>query len=50
MKEVERRNAVVVRNPLLSQGREKGMRRDPYTIEVDRRRNCYICEGFGYPA
>ena len=50
MKGVERTNTVVVRNPLLSQGREKGMRRDPYIIEVDRRRNCYICEGFGHLA
>ena len=23
---------------------------DPYTIEVDRRRNCYACGGFGHIA
>ena len=26
------------------------LRRDPYTIEVDRERNCYTCRGFGYMA
>ena len=26
------------------------MRRDPYTIEMDRRRNCYSCRGFGHLA
>ena len=25
-------------------------RKDPYTMEVDRRRNCYTCGGFGYMA
>ena len=25
-------------------------RRDPYTMEVDHRRNCYACGGFGHMA
>jgi len=25
-------------------------RRDPYAMEVDRGRNCYICGGFGHMA
>jgi len=25
-------------------------RRDPYAIEVDQRRNCYICGSFGHMA
>jgi len=25
-------------------------RRDPYAMEVDRRRNCYTCGGFGHMA
>ena len=25
-------------------------RRNPYTIEVDRGRNCYACRGFGHMA
>jgi len=25
-------------------------RRDPYTIEVDRERNCYACGGFRHMA
>ena len=25
-------------------------RRDPYVMEVDRGRNCYICKGFGHMA
>jgi len=44
---VERTNAVVVR------GQEQGMgapRKDPYAMEVDRRRNCYACRGFGHMA
>jgi len=42
---VERTNVVVVR------GSGQGIgapRRDPYTMEVDRGRNCYACRGFGY--
>jgi len=44
-------NAVVVRNSLQGQrGRKERMRRDLYTIDVDRRRNCYSCGGFGHLA
>ena len=45
---VERTNAVMVRG----QEQEIGTspRRDPYAIEVDRGRNCYVCRGFGHMA
>jgi len=45
---VERTNAVMVREP----GQEMGAppRRNPYAMEVDRRRNCYACGGFGHIA
>ena len=48
MEGVERTNVVVVR----SVGQEVGapLRRDPYVMEVDRRRNCYACGGFGHMA
>jgi len=49
MEEVERMNTVVVRGQ--RQGQIIGVpRRDPYTIEVDRRRNCYACRGFKHMA
>ena len=47
MKGVERTNVVVIR------GSEQGMgapRRNPYVMEVDRRRNYYACGGFGHMA
>jgi len=48
MEGVERTNVVVVR------GQEQRIgvppRRDPYTMEVDRGRNCYACGGFGHMA
>jgi len=47
MEGVERTNVVVVR------GSGQGMgasRRDPYAMEVDRGRNCYVCGGFGHIA
>jgi len=48
---MERTNIVVVRNSLQGQGKEeKGIRRNSYTIDVDRERNCYSCGGFGYLA
>jgi len=46
MEGVERTNAVVVRG----QGAEIPPRQDPYTMEVDRGRNCYTCGGFGHMA
>ena len=45
IEEIERTNTVVVR------GSGQGMgapRRDPYAMEVNRRRNCYDCRGFGH--
>ena len=26
----------------------EALRRDPYVMEVDRGRNCYVCRGFGH--
>jgi len=46
MEEVERTNTVV-------RGQRQAMgtlRRDPYSMEVDRGRNCYACGGFGHIA
>ena len=48
MEEVERMNTVVVRR--LGQGVEVLPRWDPYTMEVDRRRNCYTCRYSGHMA
>ena len=48
MEGVERTNVVIVRG--LGQGAETPPRRDPYVMEVDRRRNCYACGGFGHIA
>jgi len=47
MEEVERTNIVVVN---LSQQAGFVLRCDTYTINVDRERNCYSCEGFEYIA
>jgi len=42
IEEVERTNAIVVRSQ--EQGQEIGLpRRDPYTMDIDRGRNCYAC-------
>jgi len=48
MEGIERTNAVVIRG----QGQRAGVppRRDPFAMEVDRRRNCYACRGFGHMA
>jgi len=48
MEGVERTNAVVVRG----QGQGAGIppRRDSFTMEVDRGRNCFACGGFGHMA
>ena len=44
---VERINVVVVRE----QGQGIGApRRDPYAIDIDRGRNCYVCGEFGHMA
>ena len=47
IEEVERINVVVVRG--LGQG-IGAPRRDPYAMEVDRERNCYVCRDFGHIA
>ena len=48
MEGIERTNAVVVRGA----GQRVGasLKRDPYTMEVDRERNCYACGSFGHMA
>ena len=52
MEGVERTNAVVVRGSGVGVGQSMGMppRRDPYAMEVNRKRNCYTCGGFGHMA
>jgi len=50
MEGVERMNAVVVRGQGAGQGAGVSPRRDPFTMEVDRGRNCYACGGFGHMA
>ena len=47
MEGVEWTNAAVVRGP------EQGMgapRRNPYVMEIDKRKKCYACRGFGHMA
>ena len=46
MEGIERMNMVVVRG----QGAGTPPRRDPFTMEVDRGRNCFACGGFGHMA
>jgi len=48
MEGVERTNVVVVRGS--EQGAGVPPRRDPFTMEADRGRNCYACGGFGHMA
>ena len=43
-----RTNVVMVRGQ--EQEVEAPPRRDPYAMKVDKRRNCYTCEGFGHMA
>ena len=52
MEGVERTNVVVVRRAGAGVGQSMGApsRRDPFAIEVDHRRNCYACGGFGHMA
>ena len=52
MEGVERTNAVVVRGSGGGVGQNMGTppRRDLFAMEVDRRRNCYACGGFGHMA
>ena len=48
MEGIERTNAVVVRGQ--EQDAEIPPRQDPFAMEVDRRRNCFACRGFGHMA
>jgi len=48
MEGIERTNAVVMRGA--GQGTGIPPRRDPFTMEVDRGRNCYVCGGFRHMA
>jgi len=50
MEGVERTNAVVLRGSGVGQSVGIPPRRDPYAMEVDRRRNCYACGGFEHMA
>ena len=43
-------NVVVVRGQGQRQGVVAPPRRDPYTMKIDRGRNCYACGGFGHIA
>jgi len=45
MEGVKQMNVVVVRGLVQKIGISK---RDPYAMEIDRGRNCYICGGFGH--
>jgi len=46
---IERTNVVLVRNPLQEQGgKGGGIKRDLYTIDMSRGRNCYSCREFGH--
>ena len=47
MERVERINIVITRNQERPMGPPK---KDPYTMDVDKGRNCYTCGGFGHLA
>jgi len=50
MEGIERMNAIVVRGSGSGQNTGAPLRQDPYTMEIDRGRNCYACGGFGHMA
>ena len=52
MEGVERTNAVVLRGTGAGGGQNVGgpPRRDPFTMDIDRGRNCYACGGFRHMA
>jgi len=51
IEEMERANAMVVRNSLQGQGKEEEeIRRDLYVINMDRGKNYYSCKDFGHLA
>jgi len=47
MEGMERTNVMVVRGSGQGMGASK---RDPYVMEMDKRRNCYACGRFGHMA
>ena len=52
MEGVEKTNVVVIRGQGqgAGQGAEVPPRQDPYTMEIDQGRNCYVCGGFRHMA
>ena len=50
MEGVERTNTVVVREQGVGMNAEPSPRKDPFAMEIDRRRNCFACGGFGHMA
>ena len=50
MEGIEKTNAVVVRGQGQGQGVGAPLKRDPYAMEIDRRRNLYACGEFGHMA
>ena len=48
MEEVERTNIVIMRG--LGQGRRTPPRKDPYAMDIDQGKSCYICGEFGHMA
>ena len=48
IEDIERTNVVLVRNPLQGQGKDGGIKRDSYIMDVGKGRNCYSCRGFGH--
>ena len=50
MEGIEKTNAVVVRGQGQGQGVGAPSKRDPYAMEIDRRRNLYACGEFGHMA
>jgi len=49
MKEIKKTNIVIVKNFLQGQ-EERGIKRNFYTIDVNRKRNYYSCRGFDHLA
>jgi len=50
MEGIERTNMVVVRGQETEWGIGVSLRWDPFAMKIDRRRNCYVCGGFGHMA
>ena len=50
MERAKKTNVVVVRGAGQGQGAGIPPRQNPYAMEVDQRKNCYACRGFGHMA